>query len=141
MFFRFSFIFSANWKTNLKRYSFLERGSDERQYCSPGVDLLLSGFCRSKYGEFKEYHTSADNLNLVSEKYLQESFLVFKSIIDSFEDYFIPISTTKCEPNLGKRNLYSTISQKKIIENQILFLIFWLTLMEREMFLKSHKTK
>lgn len=100
-------------KTNLKRYSFLERGSDERQYCSPGVDLPLSGFCRSKYGEFKEYHTSADNLNLVSEKYLQESFLVFKSIIDSFEDYFIPISTTKCEPNLGKRNLYSTISQKK----------------------------
>lgn len=97
---------------NVIRYSFLERGSDERQYCAPGVDLPICGFSRSKYGEYPEYHTSADNFDVVTESGLNGSFDVMKSIIDSFELGLIPKNNIKCEPQLGKRNLYPTISQK-----------------------------
>ena len=104
-------------KKNVKRYSFLRRGSDERQYCSPGVDLPVCGFSRSKYGEFPEYHTSKDNLNFISKNGLKNSFEVMRSIIDTFEkNYYwnsFPKSNILCEPNLGKRNLYPTVSQKK----------------------------
>jgi len=97
---------------NVIRYSFLERGSDERQYCAPGVDLPICGFSRSKYGEYPEYHTSADNFDVVTESGLNGSFDVMKSIIDSFELGLFPKNNIKCEPQLGKRNLYPTISQK-----------------------------
>ena len=104
---------------NVKYYSFLDRGSDERQYCSPGVDLPVAGFCRTKYGEYPEYHTSADNFNVVTKKGLAGSFNVMKSIIDSFEEGLYPLAKFKCEPNLGKRNLYPTISKKNNL-NKIL---------------------
>ena len=65
----------------------MDRGSDERQYCAPGIDLPICGFSRTKYGEYKEYHTSEDNLNFVSKKGLKDSFEVLKSIVESFENY------------------------------------------------------
>ena len=97
-------------KKNVKVYSFLDRGSDERQYCSPGLRLPLCTFSRSKFGEYPEYHTSADNLNLVTEKGLLSSFEVLKSIIDSFELGLFPKVKVIGEPQLGKRNLYPQIS-------------------------------
>jgi len=98
-------------KSKFKIYSFLQRGSDERQYCSPGVDIPMATFCRSKFGEYKEYHTSLDNLDLVKEKYLNESLKIFKNIISSFEMGIYPESTFKCEPMMSKRNLYPSISK------------------------------
>lgn len=104
-------------KKNFTYFSYLQRGSDERQYCAPGIDLPICGFSRTKYGEYKEYHTSEDNLNLVNKKSLQDSFNVLKSIVDSFEDdfswYSFPKSKFYCEPNLGKRKLYPNVSEKK----------------------------
>lgn len=102
-----------NYK-RVKKYSFLDRGSDERQYCSPKINLPVSGFTRSKYHTFKEYHTSLDDLNFISSDGIQNSFKTLKRIIDACEksDIF-PISTTFGEPNLGKRSLISTISKKK----------------------------
>ena len=100
-------------KKNVKIYSFLDRGSDERQYCSPNIDLPVSGFCRTKYHVYPEYHTSADNFDLVTEEGLRGSYETMKSIIDSFETCLLPICTKKCEPQMSKYDLYYGISKKK----------------------------
>lgn len=94
----------------VKKYSFLNRGSDERQYCSPKVDLPLVSFSRSR--EYPEYHTDKDNFNVVTKKGLDDSLKVFKNIISVFETSLYPKTNFICEPNMGKRNLYPTISQK-----------------------------
>ena len=93
-----------------KKYSWLERGSDERQYCWPGVDLPMVSLMRSKYHEYDQYHTSDDNLDLVKYKSLKESFDVYKSVINEIEKSIYPIVNTVCEPNLGSRNLYTKIN-------------------------------
>ena len=95
-----------------KRYSFLERGSDERQYGSAGIDLPVCGFCRSKYQEYPEYHTSADNMSLISPEGLAGAYEVMVKVVNALEhnDYYV--MTCKCEPQLGKRGLYPTISRK-----------------------------
>ena len=92
-----------------KIYSFLDRGSDERQFCSPLIDLPFCGFSRSKYGTYKQYHTSKDDLNFVSNRGLEQSYNFLKQIFDCFEIGLFPISLVKCEPNLSKRGLYPSI--------------------------------
>lgn len=99
-------------KENVKTYPFLHRGSDERQYGAPGIDMPLCGFCRTKYGEYPEYHTDADNFDVVTDAGLDGAFEVLRSIIDAFEIGLFPKVTVKGEPQLGKRGLYPTISQK-----------------------------
>ena len=112
---------------NVKSYSFLKRGSDERQYCAPGIRLPICTFSRSKFAEFPEYHTSADNLDFVSNDGLDGSLQVLKNIVDAFELGLYPKLVTKCEPQLGKRDLYPTISQnkeKKSLEVRMNFLAY-----------------
>ena len=94
------------------RYSFMKRASDERQYGSAGVGLPVCAFCRSKYHEYPEYHTSADNLSLISPEGLQGSYEVMVKVIDALEHNRHYCMTVPCEPQLGKRGLYPTISQK-----------------------------
>ena len=88
-----------------RNYSFLERGSDERQYNAPGVDLPVCGFCRSKYGTFSAYHTSADNLSYISEKGFDGSLNILKKVISILESNAYYKINVLCEPQLGKRSL------------------------------------
>ena len=91
-----------------KIFRWKDRGSDERQYCSPGVDLPFCNISRTKYGEFKEYHTSLDDLNFVSKAGLNGSFSLLKKMFKLIEKSRLPQSKFLCEPMLGKRNLYKT---------------------------------
>ena len=94
------------------QYSFLDRGSDERQYGSAGVNLPVCGFCRSKYTQFPEYHTSADNMELISPEGLQGAYDVMVKVIMALENNYYYAMTCQCEPQLSKRGLYPTISYK-----------------------------
>lgn len=93
-------------------YSFMERGSDERQYNAPGIELPVVGFCRSKYGEYPEYHTSEDNMGLISPSGLQGAYETMVQWINCMEYNKKYKVTVLGEPQLGKRGLYPTISQK-----------------------------
>ena len=110
---------------NYKIYSFLKRGSDERQYNSPGVDLPISSIFRTKYGEFPEYHTSLDNFDLVTLKGLFGGFTVAKTAIEILLKNIYPKYKILCEPQMGKRGLYPTLStktEKKLTNNYMNFL-------------------
>lgn len=90
-------------------YSFLMRGSDERQYCSPGIGLPIVSVMRSKYCEFSQYHTSQDNLQFVTPHALEESFVLYQRMITILEMNKTYTANCLGEPQMGKRNLYPTI--------------------------------
>jgi len=98
-------------KPNPKEYDYLARGSDERQYCSPAMDLPMGVFCRTRFSDYPEYHTSADNLSYVSSKGLNDSLSSLKLIVDCLELGGHPVVNTVGEPQLGRYGLYSTLSQ------------------------------
>ncbi|MBR5407715.1 MAG: DUF4910 domain-containing protein [Lachnospiraceae bacterium] len=122
-------------------YSYLKRGSDERQYQAPGVDLPLVCFCRSKYHVYPEYHTSGDNMSIVSPEGFYGAFSVMRKCIDKIEamnEYMIRASdspdslastdspdsrrykvTCLCEPQLGKRGLVPTMSSKETYQETL----------------------
>ena len=95
---------------NYDVYPFVPNGSDERQYSSPGIRKVTPSIHRSKYHEYDEYHTSADNLDFISIDSLQESISVHLAWIKNIESFCIPIRTQlSCEFQLGKRNLYPSV--------------------------------
>ena len=108
-------------KIKYKKYKFLERGSDERQFNSPIIDLKMSSIMRSKYNKFKEYHTSLDDFNVLTEKGIQGGFKVVKHSIQNLMTIPLikrdnkfnkknPLTKIVCEPKLSKRGLYNSLS-------------------------------
>jgi aminopeptidase-like protein len=97
---------------DFNKYSYLDRGSDERQYCSVGVDLPVASIMRSKYGTYPEYHTSLDNLDFISSIALGESYELFKNCLELIEKNHKYKVNCLGEPQLGRRGLYPEISIK-----------------------------
>jgi aminopeptidase-like protein len=86
-------------------------GYDERQYCSPGFDLPVGSLSRTPYGRFPEYHTSADDLDLVRPEALAHSLAVLEAVLDVLErDATYVNLSPKGEPMLGRRGLYAALS-------------------------------
>ncbi|NND33207.1 MAG: DUF4910 domain-containing protein [Saprospiraceae bacterium] len=106
---------------------FVPYGYDERQFCSPGINLDMGCLSRSTYGSFPEYHTSADNLNFIKAQHLRESLEVMQRIVEVWELNATYINTNpKCEPQMGKRGLYAAIggaSDKEILQMGMLWVL------------------
>lgn len=86
------------------------RGSDERHYCAPGVDLPVVVFSRSKYNTYPEYHTSLDDLSLISQQGLAGAYELMQKCLKIVEANITAKTTVVGEPRLGPRGLYPTMT-------------------------------
>ncbi len=86
---------------------FCPYGYDERQYCSPGFNLPVGRLSRTVYGQYPEYHTSADNLEFVHPEFLGDSFSKVLEVLHVLENNRTYINlNSKCEPQFEHRGLY-----------------------------------
>ncbi len=108
---------------------FFPYGYDERQFCSPGFNLPVGCLMRTPHGRYPEYHTSADNLELVQPQYLADSFSKCLSVLDVLENNKKYLNKNpKCEPQLGKRGLYRAIGGQTDTKNSELAMLWVLNL-------------
>jgi aminopeptidase-like protein len=101
-------------KYNFELLDFAPYGYDERQYCSPGINLPVGCFMRTPNGRYPQYHTSADDLNFVTASALGESLRQLLGIIRVLEENWRYLNLNpKCEPQLGRRGLYRQMGGSK----------------------------
>jgi aminopeptidase-like protein len=112
-----------------KIMNFSPYGYDERQYASPGFNLAVGNLSRTPYGQFPEYHTSADNLDFVKAESLADSYSKCIDVIDVIDNNRKYINTNpRGEPQLGKRGLYSMMGGRKDASNYEMSLLWVLNL-------------
>lgn len=102
-----------NFLLKYDMYSFLERGSDERQYCNPLIDLPVVSIMRSKYGTFPEYHTSDDNLDFITPEGLFGGYEINQKCLEALEINFKYINKIMGEPKMDKRGLRNDLGAPK----------------------------
>jgi aminopeptidase-like protein len=101
---------SANSSERSQIIDFHPYGYDERQYCSPGFNLPVGCVMRTPFGQYPEYHTSADNLDFISPEGLADSYHKCVFALDILDANGIYVNQNpKCEPQLGKRALYQAV--------------------------------
>ena len=95
-------------------YSYLDRGSDERQYGMPGVGIPMISLMRTRYGIYPEYHTHLDDLTVISPTGLQGGLDLVRDCLMEFEksDYYL--ATVLGEPQLGRRGLYHGVHARTV---------------------------
>lgn len=85
-------------------------GYDERQFGSPGIDLPVGRLTRTPHGEYAQYHTSGDDLSLVSAAALAESLDALRTTLAVLDgDGRFRSLQPFGEPQLGRRGLYAPI--------------------------------
>ncbi|MBF0134832.1 MAG: DUF4910 domain-containing protein [Magnetococcales bacterium] len=87
------------------------RGSDERQYNAPGIDLPIATITRSIFHEYAEYHTSLDDLTLVTQNGLSGSLELYRLFLTCLEHNGMVQTMVLGEPQLGRRGLYPNLSR------------------------------
>jgi aminopeptidase-like protein len=106
---------------------FYPYGYDERQFCSPGFNLPVGCVMRTPFGQYPEYHTSADNLEFINLEALSDSLTKCVSALDILESNRAYVNQSpKCEPQLGRRGLYQAVggqTQAKINEMALLWVL------------------
>lgn len=108
---------------------FIPYGYDERQYCSPGFNLPVGNLTRTPYGEYPEYHTSADNLDFVRPEALADSFDVYSRVVEVLEQNETYTSLNpKCEPQLGRRGLYDAVGGRSDAKDRQMTMLWVLNL-------------
>jgi len=122
-------VFTEN-SIKFKKYLFDINGSDERQYSSQYFKLNICSIFKDKYYDFKEYHSSADNLQFVKGENIFKSLTIYQKVIEKIEKQIIYKSIkTKCEPMLSKYNLYPKLGGHILPNNKRLSdldIILWL---------------
>ena len=104
---------------HFERYSFLSRGSDERQFGSVGADLPVCSIMRSRYGTYPEYHTSLDNLSLISPQGLAGGFAAIRAALTAIELNRTFVANFPCEPHYFKYGLKgSLVGGQKLPDEQ-----------------------
>ena len=101
-------------------YRYLDRGSDERQYGMPGIDLPIVSLMRTKYGSYPEYHTHLDDLTVVTPSGLQGGLDLVRDCLVELEATDYLRSTVIGEPQLGKRGLYHTMHARTVADEVLL---------------------
>jgi len=127
----FSFISSVNENTysdliikrvlknqKFKKFNFEKRGSNERQFGCQNLNLPFITLCRSRFGDYKEYHTSLDNLNIISNKSLNGSVKIVKKFVEEIQKNQIFTKNIFCEPFLFKYNLVNNVSKFEKAKNR-----------------------
>ncbi|MGI9135952.1 MAG: DUF4910 domain-containing protein, partial [Candidatus Nanopelagicales bacterium] len=101
-------------------YSYLDRGSDERQYGMPGIDLPMISLMRTKYGEYPEYHTHLDDLSVVTPTGLQGGLDLARECLAELESAVYYDNHVIGEPQLGKRGLYHSMHARTVSDEILL---------------------
>lgn len=107
-------------RPNSVEYTYLDRGSDERHYGMPGVDVPMISLMRTKYGSYPEYHTHLDDLTVVTPAGLQGGLDFTRDCIAELEASDYLTSTVLGEPQLGRRGLYHTMHARTVADDVLL---------------------